>query len=55
LVAEILESAGRFADPAAPADDRTAVAVRLTDPAQRAPAERASQGEEATELAFAAA
>jgi sigma-B regulation protein RsbU (phosphoserine phosphatase) len=50
LVAEILESAGRFADPAAPADDRTAVVVRLTDPA-----ERTSQGEEATELAFAAA
>ena len=43
LVAEILESAGRFADPAAPADDRTGVVVRLTDPS-----ERASQGKEAT-------
>jgi sigma-B regulation protein RsbU (phosphoserine phosphatase) len=50
LVAEMLESAARFADPTAPADDRTAVVVRLTDSA-----ERTSQGEEATELAFAAA
>ena len=50
LVAEILESAGRFADPMATADDRTAVVVRLTDTAGRT-----LQGEEAMEPAFAAA
>ena len=50
LVAEILESAGRFADPRAPADDRTAVVVRLCDAT-----ERALQEEEALEPACAAA
>ena len=50
LVAEILESAGQFADPAAMPDDRTAVVVRLTGPA-----EHASHEEDAMELAFAAA
>ena len=50
LVAEILESAGQFADPTATADDRTAVVVRLTDTA-----ERTLQKEEPMELAFAAA
>jgi len=50
LVAEILESAGRFADPMAPVDDRTAVAVRLTETA-----DRTLQEDEAMELAFAAA
>jgi len=50
LVAEILESAERFADPLAPMDDRTAVVVRFTDTAQRT-----LQEKEATELALAAA
>lgn len=50
LVAEVLESARRFADPVAAADDRTAVVVRLTDTAART-----LQGEEAMEPAFAAA
>jgi len=50
LVAAILESAGRFADPVAPADDHTAVVVRLADTV-----ERTWQEEEALALAFAAA
>ncbi|MBZ5617251.1 MAG: PP2C family protein-serine/threonine phosphatase [Acidobacteriia bacterium] len=50
LVAEILESAGRFADPEAPTDDRTAVVVRLTGMA-----ERPLQEEETMVLALAAA
>ena len=50
LVAEILESAGRFADPVSRADDRTAVVLRSTGPA-----EHLLQEEEVTELAFAAA
>jgi phosphoserine phosphatase RsbU/P len=35
LVIEVLESAGRFADPVAPADDRTAIVVRLPDAGER--------------------
>lgn len=49
-VAEILESARRFADPVMPADDRTAVVVRLADTAEHTMPE-----EEAMELAFGAA
>jgi sigma-B regulation protein RsbU (phosphoserine phosphatase) len=49
-VAEILESARRFADPLMPADDRTAVVVRLADTAEHTMPEDA-----AMELAFAAA
>jgi len=50
LVAEVLEAAGRFAHPAAPVDDLTAVVVQLTGRAAYA-----VQEEEATEMAFAAA
>jgi phosphoserine phosphatase RsbU/P len=50
LVAEILQSAGRFADPVTPADDRTAVVVRFTDATERTLHEEA-----AMELAFVAA
>ncbi len=49
LVAEILESAERFADPMAPPDDRTAAAVRFID------AEELKLRDEAIELAFTAA
>jgi sigma-B regulation protein RsbU (phosphoserine phosphatase) len=50
LVGEILESAARFTDPVAPAQDRTAVVVRFT-----AATGLMLQEEEAAELAFAAA
>jgi sigma-B regulation protein RsbU (phosphoserine phosphatase) len=50
LVAEILESARRFADSMTVADDRTAVVVRLAEPAKHP-----IQDEEAVELACAAA
>jgi sigma-B regulation protein RsbU (phosphoserine phosphatase) len=50
LVAEILESASRFAVPVTPTVDRTAMVVRLADTV-----ERTWQEEEAMALAFAAA